>query len=76
LIRASALIVFSALFVVGCETPPKFDWVNSNATVAQKENTLADCEYQIKLNKTPPGQQQDLRNLCMRGKGFRWQRVG
>ena len=32
---------------------------------------VSECEYQIRLNKTPKADQNELRDLCMQGKGYR-----
>ena len=37
---------------------------------------MAKCEYQIKVQKTPPGEQAGLKKLCMEGEGYRLKRVG
>jgi len=36
---------------------------------------MAKCEYKIKAQKTPPGEQAELKNLCMEGQGYRYKRV-
>lgn len=71
---------FTVLTLAGllsaCATPPRFDYVKERATAFEKDNSASECSYQIKLNKTAPAEQSNLLNLCMRGKGFRYIRVG
>ena len=69
------VFVFTGL-LTACATPPKFDYVRADATAYEKVNSLSECNYQIKLNKTLPGEQLNLLHLCMQGKGFRYKRVG
>ena len=33
--------------------------------------SMSECDYQIRLSKTPKSEQEELRDLCMQGKGFR-----
>jgi hypothetical protein len=71
LMAATAVSMLSA-----CAAPPaRYDWVKTGATGADKINSLSECKYQIKLNKTDGDKQADLAKLCMQGKGYRWVRV-
>ena len=36
---------------------------------------MAKCEYQIKVEKTPPSEQAKLKKLCMEGEGYRLRQV-
>lgn len=66
----------AVLFLSACVSAPRVDWVRADTTQMQKENAVAECNYQIRLNKTPVIERDELLSLCMRGKGFRLQRVG
>ena len=63
-------IIFSA-----CATPARYDYVKEGSSDHQKTDSISECQYQIKLNKTPINEQDELRKLCMQGKGFRLKRV-
>ncbi|MCD0416771.1 hypothetical protein LOC51_06045 [Rubrivivax sp. JA1024] len=41
----------------------------------QRTDALSECNYQIRLNKTPAAEQPELLKLCMQGKGYRLKRV-
>ena len=69
------LTAASFLLLAACETPPKFDYVKEGSSQYDRTNALSECEYQVKLNKTPAAEQQQLRHLCMQGKGYRYKRV-
>jgi len=70
------IAVLSGL-IAGCAgAPAKYAYVKDGASAFEKENSLSECSYQIKLNKTALPEQDNLRNLCMQGKGFRYKRVG
>jgi hypothetical protein len=71
-----SIVVLSGL-IAGCAgAPARYDYVKDGASAFEKENSVSECTYQIKLNKTAPAEQAHLRNLCMQGKGFRYKRVG
>ena len=70
-----ALTAASYLLLAGCESPPKFDYVKEGSSQHDRTSALSECEYQVKLNKTPAAEQQQLRHLCMQGKGYRYKRV-
>ena len=76
MLKASSLITVFTLLLVGCESPPKLDYVKEGATKYDKDNAISECSYQIRLNKTPANEQANLHQLCMQGKGYRWRRVG
>jgi hypothetical protein len=74
------LKVFAAtaafMFIAGCGTPAKYDFVKDGSSSFDKQNAVAECSYQIKLNKTPADEQRNLLNLCMQGKGYRYRKIG
>ena len=61
----------ASIIVTGCVAPPKYEWVKDSATPFNRETDLSECNYQIKLNKTPQGSETELLGLCMEGKGYR-----
>jgi hypothetical protein len=58
-----------------CVSPPQYDYVKEGVSNHQKTDAISECQYQVKLNKTPVYEQADLIKLCMQGKGFRLKRV-
>lgn len=58
-----------------CAAPARYDYVKEGTSEYQKIDAVSECDYQIRLNKTPGTEQADLRRLCMQGKGFRYKRV-
>jgi hypothetical protein len=61
--------------LIGCAATPQYQWAKEGASSHERETALSECEYQIKLNKTPPQEQRELRGLCMKGKGWRVKQV-
>lgn len=75
-IKLRITISICALSLSACAVaPPVFDYVKEGASQHQKTDAISECQYQIKLNKTPVEQQKDLVELCMKGKGFRLKQV-
>jgi len=74
--RFAPVALMLAALLSACATPPRFEYVRDGASAFEKDNAVSECSYQIKLNKTAPREQGNLLNLCMRGKGFRYMRVG
>lgn len=58
-----------------CVSPARYDYVKEGVSDHQKTDAISECQYQVKLNKTPTYEQADLIKLCMQGKGFRLKRV-
>jgi organic hydroperoxide reductase OsmC/OhrA len=46
-------------------------YVKQEVSAEDAQTAMSECEYQIRLNKTPKAEQDELRNLCMQGKGYR-----
>lgn len=63
------------IFIAGCGTPPKYDFVKAGASSFDKQNAVSECSYQIQLNKTPAAGQRNLLALCMQGKGYRYRQI-
>lgn len=69
------VLVTASLVLLGCAAPRKFEYVKQGATKFDTENAVSECQYQVRLNKTPKAEQGELMNLCMQGKGYRYKRV-
>ncbi len=63
------------ILIAGCGTPAKYDFVKDGASSFDKQNAVAECSYQIKLNKIPAAEQRNLLTLCMQGKGYRYRQI-
>lgn len=68
--------VVLVLSVSACAGPARYAYVKDGASTGMQTDALSECQYQIRLNKTPPAEQAELLRLCMQGKGFRLKRVG
>ena len=73
--KSKIVLVFVATVLAACASAPVFDYVKEGASKHQKTDALSECQYQIKLNKTPVTEQKELIKLCMQGKGYRLKRV-
>ena len=71
LVAATAAALLSA-----CASQPRYAYVKEGASAHTTQSALAKCEYQIKVQKTAPGEQASLKKLCMEGEGYRLKRVG
>lgn len=66
----------AALVLTACAAPaPQYAWVKEGASAHATQSDLSKCNYQIKLQKTPVQEQNELRKLCMQGEGYRLKRV-
>ena len=74
--KALIIAVGTAALLSASASPPRYAYVKEGASQHTTESALAKCDYQIKLQKTPPGEQAGLKKLCMEGEGFRLKRVG
>lgn len=68
-------IVSITLVIAACASPPRYGYVKEGASEHQQTDSLSECQYQIRLNKTPAVQEAELTKLCMQGKGFRLKQV-
>ena len=46
-------------------------YVKHEISEEDAQPAMSECEYQIRLNKTPKADHDELRDLCMQGKGYR-----
>ena len=68
-IHSTCLAMAMPLMLVACgSSAPRYV---KQASDSDAQTAVSECEYQIRLNKTPKSEQEDLRNLCMQGKGYR-----
>jgi hypothetical protein len=70
----SAIVSF-VILLGACAATPKYDYVKEGASDHEKTNVMSECQYQIRLNKTPSAEVPELLSLCMQGKGFRLKRT-
>ena len=69
-IRSTCLALAMPLMLVACgSSGPRY--VKQGLNEEDAKTAVSECEYQIRLNKTPKSEQDELRNLCMQGKGYR-----
>ena len=69
-IRSTYFAIAVPLMLVACgSSGPRY--VKQGISEEDAQTAMSECEYQIRLNKTPKAEQEELRNLCMQGKGFR-----
>lgn len=73
--KSKIALVFVAVSLVACASTPVFDYVKEGVSQHQKTDAFSECQYQVKLNKTPIAEQKELIKLCMQGKGFRLKRI-
>lgn len=69
-IRSTCFAIAVPLMLVACSSSaPRY--VKQEVSEEDARTAMSECEYQIRLNKTPKAEQDELRNLCMQGKGYR-----
>jgi hypothetical protein len=69
-IRSTLFAVAVPLMLAACSSSgPRY--VKQEISEEDARTVVAECDYQIRLNKTPKAEQEELRNLCMQGKGYR-----
>lgn len=64
------LAASAAIAIVGCAGPQP-TWRKEGVAAEGARSALAECKYQVGLNKIPEDKQRVLINNCMEGKGFR-----
>ncbi|MDR3371450.1 hypothetical protein [Rhodoferax sp.] len=69
------LTTIAALLLTACAAPAQYGYVKAGASEEQRVDAQSECQYQIRLNKTPSTEQAELSRLCMQGKGFRLKRI-
>jgi hypothetical protein len=73
--KNALLIIAIASGISACASPPRYAYMKEGASERQRTDSISECNYQIRLNKTPATEQAELLKLCMQGKGFRLKRV-
>ena len=69
-IRSTCFAVAVPLALVACSSSaPRY--VKQEVSEEDARTAMSECDYQIRLNKTPKAEQDELRELCMQGKGYR-----
>lgn len=51
---------------------PRYAYFKDGVSLYDTNSALSECEYQVRVNQTPPFEQDELIRLCMQGKGFRY----
>lgn len=74
--KAFLITLSAAALLAACGSPPKYAFVKEGASAHTTQSTMAKCEYQVKVQKTPVPEQASLKKLCMEGEGYRLKRVG
>ena len=68
--HSTCLAIAVPLMLAACgSSAPRY--VKQEISEEDSRTAVSECEYQIKLNKTPKADQEELRSLCMQGKGYR-----
>jgi hypothetical protein len=73
--RKTCSLAVAATLLLGACAQPHYAWMKDGASRYETTNVQSDCEYQVKLNKTPPSERNELIGLCMKGKGYRYRQV-
>ena len=69
-IRSICFAMTVPLMLAACgSSAPRY--VKQELSEGDATTAVSECEYQIRLNKTPKSEQDELRELCMQGKGYR-----
>lgn len=74
--KALLITLSAAALLSACASPPRYAYFKEGASRHTVDSSLAKCNYQIKLQKTPPDEREGLKKLCMEGEGYRLKRVG
>jgi hypothetical protein len=69
------IAVLSAIVLSACSSPPRYAYTKEGSSRHTTESALSKCDYQIRVQKTPVGEQRALRKLCMEGEGYRLKQV-
>jgi hypothetical protein len=64
-----------AAAVAGCAPLRQYAWQKQGVDRDESMTALAECRYQVRLNKLAPTEQNAAVNDCMLSKGFRWRQV-
>jgi hypothetical protein len=64
------LAVSYTAFIAGCASPQP-SWRKEGVAAEGARSALAECKYQVGLNKVAEDKQRELITNCMEGKGFR-----
>lgn len=65
------LAISVVVLLSGCAGPQP-SWRKDGVSGEGARSGLAECKYQVGLNKVPEDKQKELITNCMEGKGFRW----
>jgi len=68
-------LVVATVILAACSSQARYQFFKEGATPAERIDAVSECEYQVRLNKTPADERRELIGLCMQGKGFRLKRI-
>ena len=73
MLRKSQIVVaISAVAVIAGCAGPQPSWRKEGVSADGTRSALAECKYQVGLNKIAEEKQKGLIANCMEGKGYRW----
>ncbi|MCD2513330.1 hypothetical protein [Comamonas endophytica] len=73
--KISLVVLGAAALLAACSSLPRHVYVKDGASARDMEAAKAKCNYQIQLQKIPLVEQSGLLDLCMKGEGYRLERV-
>lgn len=66
-------VITTSLLLSACATPQAY-WQKTGVSPDDTHTALAECRYQVKLNKIESAEREQVISDCMESKGFRWSR--
>lgn len=73
--KISLIALGAAALLAACSSVPRHVYVKEGSTTQAMEAAKAKCNYQVQLQKIPLVEQSGLVDLCMKGEGYRRERV-
>lgn len=70
--KSQIVIAISAASVIAGCAGPQPSWRKEGVSADGTRSSLAECKYQVGLNKIVEDKQKELIANCMEGKGYRW----
>lgn len=73
MLRKSHIVfaISAAAVIAGCASYQPA-WRKESVSTDGTRSALAECKYQVGLNKIAEEKQNELISNCMEGKGYRW----
>lgn len=73
--KISLTVLGVAALLVACSSLPSYVYVKEGASTQTMQATKAKCHYQVQLQKIPLAEQSALVEMCMKGEGYRRERL-